>query len=99
MGQLADISYDSIVTYFNTLAALGYKSYKSVDRLLVLYFIEELLDGTYKDFITEEDYKSITNALYCLFGVDCLLPFPEYISNTLSYNNFIGMMKDNLEVV
>lgn len=69
--------YDAINRYFSVLSHIGYKSYDQVDRLLVMAFIEELLNGSMSQFITEEDYIAITNGLYCLYGT-CMIPFPEY---------------------
>lgn len=71
----------SLERYFNALSKLGYKSYSEVDKLLVLIFIQELLDSECKSFITEDDYKAINQALYCLYGSSCLIPHPEYKSS------------------
>lgn len=68
--------------YFNALSKLGYTSYSEVDKLLVLIFIYDLLESDCNSFITEEEYKTINNALYCLYGSSCLIPYPEYKANT-----------------
>ena len=77
MKELTNISYDSITRYFKTLSTLGYKNYKEVDRLIILLFIEELLDNMH-DFITDEDYKEIMKGLECLYGSTCLISIPNY---------------------
>lgn len=77
MGELVNTSLER---YFNALSKLGYKSYSEVDKLLVLIFIQELLDSECKTFITEDDYRAINQALYCLYGSSCLIPYPEYKS-------------------
>lgn len=82
MNELIDIS---LCRYFNALSKLGYCNYEAVYRLLVLIFIQELLEGDCKSFINEEDYKIIDNALYCLYGSSCLIPYPEYIVNPSSF--------------
>ena len=28
--------------------------------------------------ISEENYKHLENALYCLYGTTCLIPYPDY---------------------
>lgn len=65
--------------YFKSLHTLGYKSYNDVNKLLVLSLIQELLTSEFSYFITEEDYKSIVNALYCIIG-NCMIDFPSYAS-------------------
>lgn len=82
-------SLNSLSSYFNSLSKLGYKSYMEVNKLLVLLFIEEILSGNYINIIEEDDYKSISNAITCILGTSCLLPYPKYIKqgtiiNTIS---------------
>lgn len=76
------VLYEALLKYFNSLFSLGYISYSSVNKLLFLIAIQELI---YKDFnalITEEDYRNIDRALYCIFGTSCLVPFPEFCNNS-----------------
>lgn len=75
--ELTNEVYNAINRYFSVLSHIGYKPYSEVDKLLIMSFIEELLNGPLSQFITEEDYVSITNGLYCLYGT-CMMPFPEY---------------------
>lgn len=79
MNNLAHVS---ITNYFNALASSGYKSDKETYKLLVLLFINELLDSSFSLYITEEDYKTIDNVLNCIYGSSCLIPFPQHTSNT-----------------
>ena len=77
-----DILNESLTRYFNTLSKLGYLSYSEVDKLLVLIFIYDLLKSDWKFFITEEEHKIIDNALYCLYGSTCLIPYPSLVAGT-----------------
>lgn len=88
MDKITSLSVASINNYFHTLSVLGYKNYNSVNKLLVLLFIEELLTGELSLFINKEDYKIITNFLYCLYGSDCMIGFPSYNNrNSLIHPN------------
>ena len=78
MDNITAISSEAFERYFNTLSKLGYKSYSNVDKLLVLSVIEDILSGELSFFVTEEDYRSITNALYCIIGNNCLIDLPSY---------------------
>lgn len=70
-------TYNSLGRYFSTLSYTGYKSYNKVYSLLIMIFIEELLCGPMSEFITEEDYSTISNGVNCLYG-DCMIPYPTY---------------------
>lgn len=85
MKELTNISSIAIDKYFNTLSKLGYRNYDSVSKLLILLFIEEILDSPeYSFYITEDDYKVITNALYCLYGNDCMIDIPKnYVQDSI----------------
>ena len=75
------ILYEAITRYFNALSSLGYISYNSVDKLLFLTVIQELIYKDFRALITEEDYRNVDKALYCIFGTSCLIPFPQFCSN------------------
>lgn len=79
-------TYDALNNYFSLLSHTGYKSYSEVYKLLVLSFIEEMISGDMKEYITEEDYKYISSTIECLYG-SCMIPYPnnnkEYDRTTL----------------
>lgn len=75
--ELTNEVYNAIGRYFSVLTHLGYKAYSEVDKLLVLSFIEELLDSELAFFMTEEDYNIIARAVECLYG-SCMIPYPDY---------------------
>lgn len=77
-----NLAYISITNYFNALAKSGYKSYKEVYNLLVLLFINELLQSSLSLYINEDDYRTIDNILNCLYGNSCIIPYPQFIANT-----------------
>ena len=82
MKEVTEISKIAVDRYFNVLALFGYKDYTSVYKLLALLHIEELLtDSSFSGFVSEKDYRIIMNALYCLTGSTCLIPYPEFINN------------------
>lgn len=71
--------YNSISNYFNTLSKIGYVKDKTVDSILVLIFYYHLLHDDYRGYVNSADYKSIEKALNCLYGTNCLIPYPEYL--------------------
>lgn len=77
MDEFTNDVYESLNKYFFTLSRVGYKSYTEVNKLLALIFIEEMLHGPMSQFITEDDYRTITDSLDCLYG-SCMIPYPNY---------------------
>lgn len=67
----------AIQTYYRTLEVFGYFSYREVAKLIVMLFFEEVLEGKF-GLLEEEDYKLIIKAMNCIYGSNCLLPYPEY---------------------
>ena len=82
MDRLDNLAYTGVSNYFEIISKIGYKSDKGVNKLLIFLLIEDLIRGPLSIYICEEDYKSIVNALYCLFGSTCLIPYPEFIVDT-----------------
>jgi hypothetical protein len=74
-----EIVYNSIVGYYSLLGKLGYHAYKDVYRLLLLSFYEDFVFGDFRGMLTREDYHEIELALNCLFGSNCLIPYPDYL--------------------
>lgn len=69
---------NAIKEYFSCLEYIGYKSYSEVYKLLSFLFIEEILEGPMSEFVSEGDYNSLNNFLYCLYE-SCMIPYPSYL--------------------
>lgn len=72
-----NLLYESCLRYFTSLANYGFRSEKDVKKLLFYVYIQELVNTT-SIVIPEEDYKHLENALYCMYGTTCLMPYPNY---------------------
>ena len=86
--------------YMSILSHVGYKSYCTVDKLLVYSFIEEILTK-FNIAVTEDDYNSMANVLNCLYG-SCMIPFPYYVESTIEpeetplfYYDYFRLSEDN----
>lgn len=71
--------YNAFDGYFQVLEKVGYMKQKNIDSLLVLNFFYELLYKDYRGYIEKEDYHNIEKALNCLYGTNCLIPYPDYL--------------------
>ena len=73
------IIYNSITKYYNVLEKTGYMPYGNVLALLVLCFFRDFVYHDYRANISRGDYHTIEKALNCLFGSNCLIPYPDYL--------------------
>lgn len=73
------IIYKAITQYYAALCKLGYYSYESVFALLVLCFYRDFVFHDYRAVLSRKDYHDIERALNCLFGSNCLIPYPDYL--------------------
>lgn len=87
MDNITNVTSDALKNYFNTLSKLGYKNYNDVSKLIVLLFIEELLTSELSSYVTENDYRSIINASYCIMSNNCLINFPSYTTWDSLFHN------------
>ena len=78
-----DLLYNACKRYFDSLFHFGYRNYDDVKKLLFYIFIEELVNTT-SIVISEDDYKAIEKALYCIYGTSCLIPYPNYCTNAMT---------------
>jgi hypothetical protein len=46
---------------------------------MVLIFYYHLIYDDYRGYISKEDYHAIEKALNCLYGTNCLIPYPDYL--------------------
>lgn len=81
MEQVTNTSYEALTRYFHTLSVLGYKNYDEVTKMVVLLYIEEIFSTVLGNFVTDKDYRTISNVLHCLYGDTCLIPYPEFLHN------------------
>ena len=70
----------AIDRYMSILSYVGYKSYCEVNKLIVYFFIEEIL-SKFNLVVTEKDYNIMANVVNYLYG-SCMIPFPYYIDKT-----------------
>lgn len=85
-----EITFEAVNKYFTHLSNVGYFSQSNVDKLLLLTFIQEMIDNGFRGLISEEDYDYINKALYCLYGSSCIIPYPDYYNTKRRGTIYIG---------
>lgn len=65
-----------IQAYFEGLRAKGYSTSTLSEKVLILAFIEELLNTDFFIYIEEEDCSIISEYLSNLYGEECIIPYP-----------------------
>ena len=71
--------YNAYSNYFHALETTGYMKQKNVESLLILDFYYQLIYQDYRGYINKEDYHTLERALNCLYGTNCLIPYPDYL--------------------
>lgn len=71
--------YQALSSYFHALELKGYMSFPNVQKLLLLYFYRDFVFNDYRGILTKCDYCLIEQALDCLYGSTCLIPYPDYL--------------------
>lgn len=79
VGVMGETVYESLSAYYDALSKLGYMSQDKGNSLLLLSFFNEFVYNDYRGVISREDYRVIERALNCLFGSNCLIPYPDYL--------------------
>ena len=74
-----NIIFNSLTHYYTALSKLGYYKYGDVFNLLILCFINDFVYQDYRGVLSKRDYNTIEKALNCLFGSNCLIPYPDYL--------------------
>ena len=97
---MVEQTYNAVNKYFNNLCNTGYMSQTEVNKLMAFVIIQELIDNDFRGFITEQDYNYIGKALYCLYGSNCLIPYPDYYSGKnkrIMYTGSISELTHRIE--
>ena len=98
ISKIPEQLMQTIDNYYNILEQTGYYNYSSVCKILVLSFIDDLLNTEFNSFISEDDYKLIANILNCFTSSDCLIPYSEFTEYTNVTNSSIDK-NDNPSVL
>lgn len=72
LDNISGLPSKGIINYFEYLFVFGYMDYSNVYRLLTILFIDDLLQSDMKEFITQKDYKTLVNTIYCQIYNTCL---------------------------
>ena len=79
VGAMGEIVFNALNGYYKILGKVGYCPYKEVNKLILLSFYNNFVYEDYRGLISQSDYKEIEEALNCLFGTNCLIPYPDYL--------------------
>ena len=74
-----NIILEAINKYYKLLEQLGYCKYNEAFSIMVLCFYRDFVFHDYRGILNRKDYHLIEKALECLFGRNCLIPYPDYL--------------------
>lgn len=69
-----ELLYDNLINYYSAISVTGYKIDSVAYKLLVLVFIQELLNSEY---ITDKDKKLMNDLIYQFVGSTCEISLPD----------------------
>lgn len=69
--DLTDFTYEALHRYFTRLSQAGYMKYSNVDSLVVLLYMQELVN----EGLNIEELAIVRGALACLQGSNCMIPY------------------------
>lgn len=72
----------NLESYFSLLEKTGYTKPCDTFRLLIFGFMDEMLNGRYSEFTTEEDRKIINEFVNMASGT-CLYPYHKVDTNSV----------------
>ena len=75
---MGDRLYNALSKYFTVLSNTGYMNKTDTLKLYVYVTIVRLFYTVFREYITEQDYEIIDKALYCLYGSNCLISYPDF---------------------
>jgi len=94
-----EILYNSLSSYYHALSLKGYMPYIDAQKLLILSFYRDFILNDYRGLLSGEDYHTIENALNCLWGSSCLIPYPDYLKMGKLHLGEITEMAHRLKTV
>lgn len=71
-----ELLYQALNDYFKALGILGYKSYNTVYKLMVMSFIYDITNTELRYYINNNDIKLMQDVLYQFIGSTCEISFP-----------------------
>lgn len=80
---------EALNDYFEYLEKTGYMRYSNVAGLLGIILADTFLNTEFSTFVSEKDYNTIAGFLYCIYGRNCLIPYPEYIEGVAQIGTII----------
>ena len=74
--------HETLMRYFATLTQVGYVSDSASRRILVMMFLNEMINSDMSFFVDDKDYNILARAVRIITG-DCLMPYGNYCDNKL----------------
>ena len=86
MDELNLITFSAINNYYNYLDNLGYANYDDINKLVILSFINDIVN-TFPQYITNKDYDTIVKTMLYL-SKSCFISAPHFLTQE-------SLFKDN----
>lgn len=78
--ELSSQALDALMEYLQTVEQTGYFPIDKVEQLMCFILVDDFLNTELNEFVSEEDHQLLSRFLYCIYGRNCLLPYPNFVN-------------------
>ena len=78
--ELSSQALDALMEYFQTVEQTGHFPIDKVEQLMCFMLVDDFLNTELNEFVSEEDHQLLSRFLYCIYGRNCLLPYPDFVN-------------------
>ena len=88
METVSNVLGKSLNNYYERLFNVGYKNDATINKLIVLMWLQEILDGNiFSQYVTDKDVNLMLCVLSCLYDSDCAIGRPDMEGYEMAYYN------------
>ena len=89
MDEMLNLSYDTMVRYFDMISKTGYMNDVDVERTALLLMLQEFMQE-FAGYFSQDDYDAIYKIIQCLSEQACVIPMIGCKEIASMMSNYIG---------
>lgn len=86
MNKFTNVVLTGIIRYINKLSNFGSKNTYDKNSLIIMLFINQIINGPMGSFVTEEDYRIIDRLMYYLNSKSCIVNYNSFVLKDSIFN-------------
>ena len=93
MAKIDNLTTASLNRYYNRLRSCGSVPYDEVYRLIILSYIQEILDNRFITALTDEELQIVEKALNCLIYKSIIIDYRDIPTDDTMYKIQSGQFR------